>query len=61
MSKLTKRFVDQITPSEKETTHWDSQLHGFGLRVWPTGRKTYIATTRVKGRLRKLTIGRLVR
>jgi integrase len=58
MSKLTKRFVDQTTPSEKETTHWDSELHGFGLRVWPTGRKVYIATTRVKGRLRKVTIGR---
>ncbi len=57
MPKLTKRFVDQIEPEAKDATYWDDELRGFGLRVWPSGRKVYIATTRVKGRLRKVTIG----
>lgn len=57
MPKLTKRFVDQVTPEAKDVTYWDDELRGFGLRVWPTGRKVYIAMTRVKGRLRKVTIG----
>ncbi|WP_417461137.1 tyrosine-type recombinase/integrase [Kordiimonas sp.] len=57
MPKLTKRFVDQVAPEAKDMTYWDDELRGFGLRVWPSGRKVYIATTRVKGRLRKVTIG----
>jgi integrase len=57
MPKLTKRFVDQIEPGARDMTYWDDELRGFGLRVWPTGRKVYIAMTRVKGRLRKVTIG----
>jgi len=57
MPKLTKRFVDQVEPEAKDVTYWDDELRGFGLRVWPSGRKVYIATTRVKGRLRKVTIG----
>tara|TARA_R110002012_G_scaffold90586_2_gene221377 strand:+ start:243 stop:1409 length:1167 start_codon:yes stop_codon:yes gene_type:complete len=57
MPKLTKRFVDQVEPETKDVTYWDDELRGFGLRVWPSGRKVYIATTRVKGRLRKVTIG----
>jgi ATP-dependent exoDNAse (exonuclease V) beta subunit len=57
VAKLTKRVVDQIEPGPKDTIHWDDELHGFGVRVWPSGRKVYVAMTRVKGRLRKITIG----
>jgi integrase len=55
--KLTKRFVDQVEPRAADVTHWDDELHGFGLRIWPSGRKVYVVMTRVKGRLRKVTIG----
>lgn len=57
MAKLTKRVVDQLEPGAVETVHWDDELRGFGVRVWPSGRKVYVAMTRVKGRLRKVTIG----
>lgn len=57
MARLTKRTVDQLEPGSVETTHWDDELRGFGVRVWPSGRKVYIAMTRIKGRLRKITIG----
>jgi integrase len=57
MARLTKRVVDQIAPGEKETMHWDDELRGFGVRVWPSGRKVYMIMSRVKGRLRRITIG----
>lgn len=57
MARLTKRTVDQIAPGPSESIHWDDELRGFGVRVWPSGRKVYLAMTRVKGRLRKITIG----
>jgi integrase len=57
MARLTKRMVDQIAPGEKETMHWDDELRGFGVRVWPSGRKVYMVMSRVKGRLRRITIG----
>jgi integrase len=57
MPKLTKRVVDQIIPESREIVHWDDELRGFGLRVWPSGRKVYVVMSRVKGRLRRITIG----
>jgi integrase len=57
MAKLTKRVVDQIAPGDTESMHWDDELKGFGLRVWPSGRKVYMVMSRVKGRLRRITIG----
>jgi integrase len=36
-------------PSDSSVTHWDTHLAGFGVRVSPKGRKTYIAQYRVTG------------
>lgn len=45
--KLTKRFVESIVPHEKnELLLWDSELRGFGVRVFPTGRRTYFVQYR---------------
>lgn len=41
MPKLTKRVVDALKPEASEIVHWDAALSGFGVRVWPTGRKSY--------------------
>jgi integrase len=57
MPKLTKRVVDQLAPGSVDTVHWDDELRGFGIRVWPSGRKVYLVMSRVKGRLRRITIG----
>ena len=54
---MTKRTVEQIAPGSTETIHWDDELRGFGVRIWPSGRKVYLVMSRVKGRLRKITIG----
>lgn len=34
VGKLTKRLVESITPSEKDSFIWDTDLKGFGLKVF---------------------------
>ena len=59
--KITKRTVDAAAPGEREDAIWDSEISGFGLRVYPTGRKAYCLKYRVGGgrggTARKPTIG----
>ncbi len=55
---LTKRVVDRLTVTGKDALFWDSDLPGFGVRVYPTGRKVYIVQTRANGKSRRFTVGR---
>ena len=42
MPKLTKRTADAASAGDKLSAIWDDELRGFGLRVYPNGRKVYI-------------------
>jgi integrase len=56
--KFTQDAVARFQPQEKEVTYWDLMLPGFGVRVSPKGRKTWIVVYRVKdGRQRMETLG----
>lgn len=57
MPKLTKRIVDGLEAAEKEQIVFDDELKGFGLRVTPAGRKTFIIQYRAGGRVRRVKIG----
>lgn len=57
MPKLTKKVVDAAKPTDAEFLVWDGDLPGYGLRVFPSGRKTYIVQYRRAGRTRKISIG----
>ena len=57
MSRLTKRYVDSLKPEASDVVHWDDELSGFGIRVRPSGRKSYIVKCRCRGRQIKMTIG----
>ena len=45
-AKLTKRAVDAAAPKVARYCVWDADLKGFGLRVAPSGTKTYLVRYR---------------
>lgn len=60
-AKLTKRTVDATHPATKDVFVWDTDLSGFGLKVTPTGAKTFIYQYRLGGRgakTQRWTIGK---
>ncbi len=58
-TKLTKRSVDAIEPLlGKEMFIWDTETRGFGLRMKPSGTKTFIIQYRnERGKTRRYAIG----
>lgn len=47
---LTQLAVDRLgAPSGAARTFWDMNLPGFGIRVSPRGRKTWVAQYRIRG------------
>jgi len=57
MFKLTKRAVEGFAVETKEYLVWDRDMRGFGLRVYPSGKKTYLVQYRAGRRTRRITIG----
>ena len=62
-TRLTKRFVDGLEPTSADYVAWDSEVTGFGVRVRPSGAKSFILFYRAgSGRTapkRKITLGAL--
>ena len=50
MTKLMKRTVDALDVTGKEYFVWDDEIPGFGVRVLPSGRKSYLVQYKVGGR-----------
>ncbi|MDM7928816.1 tyrosine-type recombinase/integrase [Blastomonas fulva] len=48
-TKLTKRVCDNVEAEAGQFEVWDSELAGFGLRVMPSGVKSFIARYRSDG------------
>ena len=47
--KISKRTVDALKATGARFIAWDTDLSGFGVRVGPTGAKTYVLKYRVGG------------
>jgi len=56
--KLDKRTVDALAAEERERVVWDDELPGFGLRIYPSGRKVFVIQYRNSyGRSRRMKVG----
>ncbi len=59
MVKLTKRTIDQTNAKERDIILWDDSLPGFGIRIKPSGVKTFIVQYRNEaGRSRRGSVGK---
>jgi integrase len=59
MAKIMKRTVDALKPEAgRDVFAWDTELRGFGVRVKPSGVKTFLIQYRnAEGRTRRLVLG----
>jgi integrase len=56
--KLTKKAVDALVPGGGDEVVWDAAMPGFGLRINPGGRWSWVVQYRnAKGISRRLTLG----
>ena len=57
--RLTKRAIESLPFPVRDEVLWDDVLTGFGLRLKPSGAKSFIVQYRNRyGRSRRLTIGK---
>ena len=56
--KLTKRAVDALSVSGHDAVFWDRELPGFGVRVYPSGRKIFVVQSRGPHGPKRVTLGR---
>jgi hypothetical protein len=52
--KLTAR---KVRSTEDAVTLWDTEVKGFGIRIYPTGGKSFFINYRIGGRERRYAIG----
>ena len=59
MGKITKRVIEGMRPKPSQDVFiWDSELKGFGVRLKPSGAKSYLIQYRnAEGRTRRMVIG----
>jgi len=50
-------MVEAAAPGERDYMLWDGDIPGFGLRVLPSGTKTYLVQYRAGTRSRKMSLG----
>ena len=57
--RISKQTVDRLEcPSGKDRYFlWDTDLAGFGVGIFPSGKRVYVAQYRKHGRSRRVTLG----
>lgn len=57
MPKLTKRSVEAAEVRADNYLIFDDEIPGFGLRIMPSGWKSYVLQYRHRGRTKRITLG----
>lgn len=55
--KFTDKWINSLKQKDKNYRVWSDELSGYGIRVSPKGKKTFIYRYKFKGESRLLTIG----
>ena len=55
--RLTDAAIARLRPREREYTVWDSKVPGLGVRVRPSGGRSYVLLRDVGGRSKRVSIG----
>ena len=55
---ISKRTVDALSVEDRDAIFWDRNLQGFGVRVYPSGRKVYVVQSRGPDGSKRVTLGR---
>ena len=55
---ISKRTADGLAVEGRDAVFWDRELAGFGVRVYPSGRKIYVVQSRGPGGSKRITLGR---
>jgi integrase len=55
--KLTKRAIDGFEYKGGWDVRWDDTFPGFGVRIYPTGKKSFVISYRHAGRKRLMVLG----
>ncbi len=56
--KLTKRLIDAFKYEGGWDVRWDDEVPGFGVRIYPSGKKAFVLSYRVEGNKRLMVLGR---
>ncbi len=55
--KLTDDAVERLRPRDREYTVWDRSVPGLGVRVRPTGGKSWVLLEETGGRSKRVSLG----
>ena len=58
--RLTDAAIARLRPRQREYTVWDSRVPVLGVRVRPTGARTYVLMQTAKGGPRRVSLGPVV-
>ena len=55
---ITGCTVDGLAVEGRDRIFWDREVSGFGVRVYPSGRKIYVVQSRGPGGIKRVSLGR---
>ncbi len=56
-SRLSDAAIARLRPREREYTVWDKSVPGLGVRVRPTGGRSYVLLVEHRGRSKRVSLG----
>jgi hypothetical protein len=57
MPKITKRLVEAAEIRDKDYIIFDCEIPGFGIRILPSGKRSYLVQYRVGRKFRRMSLG----